>query len=255
VLYFGTSGFSYDDWVGPFYPPGMPKREWLSYYAQGFNALELNATYYAIPSSKALLSMARRTGDGFLFAIKAHQEMTHKRQDNGAVFEKFLQAIQPVQESGKLGCILAQFPYSFGYSRQNQDYLVLFRERLDNLPLVVEFRNIHWMKPSVMEWLKREKLGFCCVDEPPLTGLIPPVAEATGPIAYVRFHGRNSAKWWHHEHAYERYDYTYTAEELAEWVPRIKALDRVARQTFVFGNNHYKGQAINTIRQMRSMLD
>lgn len=181
--------------------------------------------------------------------------MTHQREDNNSVFEKFLQAIQPVQESGKLGCILAQFPYSFGYNRQNQDYLVLFRERLENLPLIVEFRNIQWLKPNVMEWLKREKLGFCCVDEPPLPGLIPPVAEATGPIAYVRFHGRNAAKWWHHEHAYERYDYTYPAEELAEWVPRIKALDRVAQQTFVFGNNHYKGQAINTIRQLRSMLD
>ena len=255
MLYFGTSGFAYDDWVGPFYPPGMPQREWLAYYARGFNSLELNATYYTIPSSRALLSMVKRTGDSFLFAIKAHQEMTHQRQDNSAVFDKFLHAVQPIQDSGKLGCILAQFPYSFGYNRQNQDYLVIFREKLEDLPLVVEFRNIQWLKPNVLQWLKKQNLGFCCVDEPALPGLIPPVAEATGPIAYVRFHGRNAAKWWQHEHAYERYDYSYSTEELTEWVPKIKALDRVAQQTFVFGNNHYRGQAINTIRQLRSMLD
>ena len=84
---------------------------------------------------------------------------------------------------------------------------------------------------------------------------MPPVAEATSTVGYVRFHGRNTAKWWQHEHAYERYDYTYSPEELGEWVPRIKSLDNMTEKTFVFANNHWQGQSVNTIRQLRLMLD
>jgi uncharacterized protein YecE (DUF72 family) len=98
-------------------------------------------------------------------------------------------------------------------------------------------------------------MGFCCVDEPRLRNLMPPVAEVTSNVGYVRFHGRNAAKWWRHEHAYERYDYTYSPEELSEWVPRIKDLDAGAEKTFVFANNHWQAQAVNTIRQLRLLLD
>jgi len=84
---------------------------------------------------------------------------------------------------------------------------------------------------------------------------MPPVAEATSTVGYVRFHGRNAARWWQHEHAYERYDYTYSLKELGEWVPRIKNLDNTTEKTFVFANNHWQGQAVNTIRQLRLMLD
>ena len=85
--------------------------------------------------------------------------------------------------------------------------------------------------------------------------LLPPVAEVTGKIAYVRFHGRNKEKWWVHEQAYERYDYTYKPEELQEWLPRIKKLAGEAEKTFVFANNHWRWQSITTIRQLQSMLD
>ena len=104
-------------------------------------------------------------------------------------------------------------------------------------------------------WLRRYGLGFCCVDEPPLPNLLPPIAEATSNIAYVRFHGRNKEKWWQHEHAYERYDYSYSPEELEEWLPKIRYLDNIAERTFVFANNHWRGQAVSTIRQLRMMLD
>jgi uncharacterized protein YecE (DUF72 family) len=92
------------------------------------------------------------------------------------------------------------------------------------------------------------------VDEPRLKGLLPPVAEATAKVAYVRFHGRNAQKWWQHEQAYERYDYTYTREELEEWIPKIHKLNQVAETVFVFANNHYRGQGIDTARQLRLLL-
>ena len=255
MVYFGTSGFSYDDWVGPFYPAGIPKREWLIYYAREFNTCEVNSTYYALPKLSTVKAMVEKTNEDFLFSIKANQEMTHRRENNAAVFEAFYQVLEPITSAGKLGCILAQFPYSFRPDRSNWDYLRLVRERLGELPVVVEFRNAQWLKGEVFDWLRHLNLGFCCVDEPQLPNLLPPLAEATSEIGYVRFHGRNSAKWWQHEHAYERYDYSYTPQELSEWLPKIRKLDSMAEKTFVFANNHWRGQAVSTIRQLRVMLD
>jgi len=254
MIYLGTSGFSYNDWVGNFYPVGMPKRDWLTYYVREFNTCEVNSTFYALPKLSSLKAMVEKTGEGFLFSIKANQEMTHRREDV-SVFKAFCQVLAPVISVGKLGCILAQFPYSFRLNRHNWDYLKLFRERLGELPVVIEFRNAQWLRGEVFHWLRHLDLGFCCVDEPQLPNLLPPLAEATSRVGYIRLHGRNSAKWWQHEHAYERYDYSYTPQELSEWLPRIRKLDRVAEKTFIFANNHWRGQAVSTIRQLRVMVD
>jgi uncharacterized protein YecE (DUF72 family) len=255
MLYLGTSGFSYNDWIGQYYPKGMSRRDWLGHYAREFNALELNSTYYAIPKPSVLEAMIRKTGDGFLFSVKANQEMTHQRQQDKKVFTAFVNMLQPFIDAGKLGCVLAQFPFSFGASAQNSHYLALFHEWLKDIPLVVEFRNAQWLKQEVFDWLRKHNLGFCCVDEPQLPNLLPPLAEVTSGIGYVRFHGRNVAKWWQHEHAYERYDYTYSAEELKEWLPRIDKLNSLAEKTFIFANNHWRGQSVSTIRQLRMMVD
>ena len=251
----GTSGFSYNDWVGPFYPVGMPKREWLCYYAREFNSCEINATFYTMPKLATLVSMANKTGEGFLFVIKANQRMTHEQKDNEDVFKTFRKMVGPLVERGKMGCVLAQFPYSFRFNRENCDYLEVFRERLADLPIVIEFRNAQWLKQELFDWMRRSELGFCCVDEPQLPNLLPPLAVAMSKVAYVRFHGRNAEKWWNHKHAYERYDYSYSPEELAEWLPKIRDLDRMAERTFVFANNHWRGQAVDTIRQVRRMLE
>ena len=255
MIYFGTSGFSYKDWVGSFYPAGMPRGEWLTYYAREFDTCEVNSTFYAIPKSSSLKAMAEKTGEGFVFCFKANREMTHQRDDSASIFEAFCQVLEPIIAAGKLGSILAQFPYSFGFNHSNWDYLRLFKERLGELPLVIEFRNAQWLRSEGVDGLRHDKLGFCCVDEPPLPNLLPPIAEATADIGYVRLHGRNSAKWWQHEQAYERYDYSYTPEELSEWLPKIQKLDSAAEKTFVFANNHWRGQAVSTIRQLRLMLD
>jgi uncharacterized protein YecE (DUF72 family) len=255
MLYLGTSGFSYDDWVENFYPVGMPKREWLAYYAREFNTCEVNSTFYVLPKPSSLKSMTEKTGDSFLFCIKANKEMTHQRENNDPIFKAFCQVLEPVITAGKLGCILAQFPFSFRFNHHNWNYLEVFKERLSELPVVIEFRNAQWIKSEVFDWLRHQDLGFCCVDEPQLPNLLPPMSEATNKIGYVRFHGRNRAKWWQHEHAYERYDYSYTPQELREWLPKIQKLNSVTEKTFVFANNHWRGQAVDTIRQLRMMLD
>jgi uncharacterized protein YecE (DUF72 family) len=181
--------------------------------------------------------------------------MTHTREADASLFPKFVAAVQPLVEAKKFGAILAQFPASFHNTPENVEYLKAFREQWRDLPVVIEFRNAQWLTEETFAFLREQRYGFCCVDEPRLKGLMPPVARATSDIAYVRFHGRNAKKWWQHEQSYERYDYTYRKEELEEWTPKIAQLNREASKTFVFANNHYRGQGIDTARQLRLMMD
>jgi len=255
VFYCGTCGFSYKDWVGIYYPEGLPSKSWLSYYAREFNSLELNSTYYALPGLATMESLAAKTGEGFLFSVKANQEMTHVRQSGEEASRAFISMLQPLVTAGKLGCVLAQFPNSFGYNSGNRDYLQRLSDWLQGYPLVIEFRNSAWLNNETHSWLKARDIGFCCVDEPELPRLMPPVAEVTGRTGYIRFHGRNAAKWWHHEQAWERYDYTYSPGELEQWLPKIQIISTKAENTFIFANNHWRAQAVDTIRQVRSMLD
>lgn len=254
MIHIGTSGYSYDDWVGPYYPADLRRAGWLTFYAQEFDTCEINFTYYRLPEARILAAMAGKTPDGFLFTVKASQELTHQREGNAELFDKFVGALHPLIEAGKFGCVLAQFPYSFHPSKENREYIRLLPERMHGLPVVVEFRNVRWLTAETYGLLRESGLGFCCVDEPRLKGLIPPVAEATSRVAYVRFHGRNAKKWWQHDEAWERYDYTYSKEELEEWVPKIRELDAEAEHTFAFANNHWRGQAIDTARQLRLLL-
>ena len=255
MIRIGTSGYSYDDWVGPVYPPDIKKSDWLQYYTTLFDTTEINFSYYRQPNAWTLERMAAKVPAGFLFTIKAFQGLTHERAaGNEAEFRTFVEALKPLIEQDKFGCVLAQFPFSFHATPANVDYLKLCRERFGDLAVVIEFRNREWLAPAIFQLLREQRLGFCCVDEPQFKSLMPPIAEATAPVAYVRFHGRNAQKWWKHEQAYERYDYTYSDEELGEWVPRIEKLTAEAQTTFVFANNHFQGQAVTTARQLAMLL-
>ncbi|MGD2177171.1 MAG: DUF72 domain-containing protein [Anaerolineae bacterium] len=251
----GTSGFSFDDWVGPIYPEGLAKREWLSYYAQEFPTCELNFSYYRIPDARTLGQIVAKVPQDFLFSIKAYRGITHEREDPGAEMERFSTALAPLIDQGKLACVLAQFPHSFHANQANRDYLVRVREGLDDLPVVVEFRSREWISGRTFEELRALGFGFCCVDQPRFKSLVPPVAVATGPVAYVRFHGRNRAKWWRHAEAWERYDYSYSDAELEEWVPKIRKLDEEVPLTLIYMNNHWQGQAVSSARQLRNLMD
>lgn len=200
MIRIGTSGFSYDDWAGPVYPKELPARDQLSFYAREFSTVEINVTYYRIPEARTVAGWVRKTSKDFLFSVKAFQGLTHEREQ--VDYGPFVASLAPLLEAGKLGCVLAQFPYSFHATPENRDYLKRLREGLGDIPAVVEFRNAAWVREPTLDLLRTLGLGFCCVDEPRLPGLMPPVAVATGPVAYVRFHGRNSAKWYNHTEAW-----------------------------------------------------
>ncbi len=253
-VYLGTSGYSYQDWKGAYYPEALADRDMLAYYSREFPAVELNFTYYQIPSPRTMMALAAKTPEGFRFTVKAHRDLTHDRSGSPESFRKFRDALLPLLRAGKFGCVLAQFPNSFRPTPAAEDYLRYLRDQLPNLPLVMEFRNSRWISQDTFALLAELGVGFCCVDEPPLKGLLPPLAVATSSLGYVRFHGRNVAKWYQHEHAWERYDYTYSVEELQEWVPRLVELAHATAELYVLANNHWQGQAIDTIRKLRSLL-
>ncbi len=252
MIRLGTSGFSYDDWIGEVYPEELPKWQWLPYYAKSLNTVELNVTYYRLPEARYVRGWIDRTPDDFLFTVKAHRSLTHERKNPDV--QLFCDSIESLHTAGKLACVLAQFPHSFHPTAENKDYLSNLAKGLERYPVVVEFRGQDWVNEETFDLLRNLNLGYCCVDEPRISGLMPPVAVVTGPIAYVRFHGRNAEKWWQHEFAWERYDYTYREEELKEWVPKIKDLDEQAPLTLVYANNHYKGQSIDTVNKLQQLL-
>ena len=129
MIRLGTSGFSYDDWIGEVYPEDLPKWQWLSYYAKSFNTVELNVTYYRIPEARIIRGWVDKTPDDFLFTVKAHKSLTHERKEPD--FKYFCDSIHVLKDAGKLACVLAQFPHSFHPMPENRDYLVQVSKGLE----------------------------------------------------------------------------------------------------------------------------
>ena len=234
----------------------------LSYYVQhlGFRTVEINYTYYRIPSAKTMESMVRRSDEHFDFTVKCSREMTHDiirhdqtLADNPGAFTQFLEGVRPLVEAGRLGCLLAQFPYSFPKTRPNIEYLLRCRERVGDIPFVVEFRHKSWVSPQTFPSLRRHDIGFCVVDEPPLAQLMPFVPEVTSDIAYMRLHGRNPQ--WFTALRDERYNYSYTKAELAYFVDAVQHMEKQAKRVYVFFNNCHHGQAALNAKDMLAMID
>ena len=250
MIYVGTSGYRYKDWRGTFYPRSLPQQDELRYYAERFPAVELNFTYYGIPKPSVIAGMVVRTPPEFRFCIKANQATTHE-QDR-SVLGAFKDAIAPAAEAGQLASVLAQFPFSFKNQEDNRRYLHQLAQDLQDYRPVVEFRHNSWVCPQVFQFLRANGLAYCCVDEPELPGLLPPDACATSDTAYVRFHSRDAAKWY--AGAAARYDYLYSKDELAEWVPKTQHLAEQAEDVYIFFNNCHAGSAAVNAAEFQEML-
>jgi len=252
----GTSGYSFEDWVGTFYPAAIRKGDMLREYCKHFTVVEVNSTYYRVPSPAVLARMEQKTPAGFEFVIKANQEMTHAVSKDPALYATFKEAIKPVIDAGKFRGIIAQFPWSFKPSAEASEHLEFLREKFADLPLFVEFRNADWISEGLFETLKSSGIGYCSVDEPRLKGLVPPIAVATTDTGYVRLHGRNAKNWWRGagKGGGDRYDYLYSEEELKEWVAKVKSMARAASKTYVFFNNCHAGQAARNAKLMKELL-
>jgi len=262
MIKLGTSGFSFPDWNGTVYPIGLRERDRLSFYEKelGFNVLEVNFTYYTLPSQKSFAAMSQKTSKEFEFVVKAFKGMTHEIRDketgamldNQETFKKFKYSLAPLVEDGKLVCVLAQFPYGFFPNRENMGYLERFKEAMIDVPLVFEFRNQTWLKDQTFQFLEKNGVGFCIVDEPKLPNLMPYLPRATSETGYFRLHGRNPN--WFNVPTSVRYDYLYSEAELKEFVPDIKDISKKTAKTLVFFNNCHAGSAAKNAAQMAKLL-
>ncbi len=249
----GTSGFSYSDWIGTFYPSGLSSNEFLKYYSTHFDGVELNYTYYSLPKPQNLEKMIFQTPSDFIFSVKAHKSFTHERDNTFSYVKEFLEAIKPLKESNKLATVLLQFPYSFHYTKQNRYLLARLLDQFNNIPLAVEFRNREWQRNSVFQELSDRNISYVNVDLPTLINLPLPTSITTSKIGYIRFHGRNSANWWEGNNT-TRYDYQYKEEELKKWITPIRKMLNKVSLLLIFFNNHHQAKAVQNAKKLKEMF-
>ena len=267
-LLIGTSGYDYPEWKGVFYPENLKRKDFLAYYATQFNALELNNTFYSMPTAERLLSFYERSGGLLQFSIKANRLLTHEIDRNWqAAASDFIKAVGPLAEKGCLCALLFQFPQSFHYTDQNRIYLAKIIAEFQGFPVVIEFRHVEWIKESVLRGLDQRKSSLCFCDMPQLKALPDGKtiqAPFIGPIAYIRLHGRNADSWYSKaasasvessaNPASARYSYDYSDSELAEFVPIIQSAVITGRKPVVFFNNHPNGSGAKNAGKLRELL-
>ena len=252
-IFLGTSGYSYDDWVGPFYQPGTKKPHMLEYYQQFFPALELNYTYYSMPRPSTLFQIRNRAPYA-RFSVKAHQSITHERRAIRQDWQQFADALVVLSDADQLASVLFQFPSSFKCSHENFLYLDSICEFFEPVRIVLELRHASWHNDTTYEYARQRRVSLCSVDAPNLPGLTSNVLYPSRKLSYYRLHGRNARNWFTGDNA-TRYDYTYTEQEIDELVRNILILADYSEQVYIFGNNHPRGQAIETVIALARALD
>ena len=270
------------------YPPeaGTPEKR-LRYYARQFGLVEVDATYYALPAEQTAAAWAARTPAGFTFNVKAFSLFTQHPTRVAALpadlrpaaektgkdrvylkdldpavtdqaWERFLAALEPLRQAGKLGAILLQFPPWFPIGRARKEYIVACAARAAPRRVCVEFRNHTWMTPDnqaeTLDFLASNRLPYVCVDMPQgHRDSIPPVLAATASdLAVVRLHGHSAT--WDSKDIHERFGYRYSDRELEEWAPRIAGLAGETQETHVLFNNCYRDYAQVNARQLAALL-
>lgn len=239
----GTSGWSYSDWVGPFYPEGSNRKEWLSLYAREFPTVEIDSTWYGTPRESTVRGWRERTPDGFVFAAKFPRDITHEAQLVGCRDETahFLQTMGLLED--KCGPLLLQFPY--GFQAEAFEDLEAF---VDELPAgfryVVEVRHRSWLETDLAELLAEHQIALCLIDHP----WFPKMAEATTDFVYVRWLGNR--KKIEDDFSHERYQ---RDDDVAWWLERLRPLASV-RKVFGYVNNHYTGFGPACARRIASGL-
>lgn len=240
-LRFGCAGYSYKEWVGPFYES---EERMLGQYASVFDTVEIDSTFYGFPKPGTILGMTRHTPGQFVFSAKLNQLFTHdlrmKLDEKGVEkLDEFCQLLDPLLTRDKLGCVLIQLPPSqHADHKLLEDFLAKLPHRFD---WAIEFRHKSWMQPKTWLVLDQYSCAYCIVDEP----LLPPEVHVTSKLGYIRWHGHGERPW---------YNYEYTENQLREWLPRVKEVaQNTEKLTGVF-NNHFHGYAPENCLQIMQML-
>ena len=256
----GPAGWSYPDWSGWAYPSKKPTGfHEATYLAEFFDTIEINTSFYNPVRADHAKGWLQRVAanKSFMFTAKMWQRFTHD-PNSSAEDEKLVRAgFDVLRDAGKLGAVLLQFPFSFHKTIAAEQYLEALLKRFSDYPLVVEVRHATWNAPEVFDLLRMRQVGFCNVDQPVIGKSLEPSAVATGPVGYVRLHGRRYDTWFSDDAAvpsYDRYNYLYSDEELRPWAARTEKVADATRDVYVITNNHYQGKGVVNALQLISML-
>jgi uncharacterized protein YecE (DUF72 family) len=267
----GTAGWSYKDWDGIFYPPGMQQRRVhpLEYLARFFDTTEINTSFYGPLKPELAKLWCRRVAavnPAFLFTAKLYRAFTHSPI---AVMEPTSAAtIRPTDEDevrtregldalaseGRLGALLIQFPVSFKNTSLNREYLDRLLRQFIEYPRVVEVRHLSWNDAGTLAAFSQKNVGFCNIDQPLLGSSLAPTEHVTAPVAYVRLHGRNYDQWFDSDSRNDRYNYLYKEKELEGWKERIHNVAEKAQTTYVITNNHFESKAGVNALELKAMI-
>ncbi len=278
--------------AGTFYPAGAQTAEArLNHYASQFDLVEVDSSYYAMPSRRNATLWAERTPPDFLFDVKAFRLFTgHPTQPQalpadirGALppqiaqkknlyyrdvpgemlqhlWSRFADALMPLDSGGKLGVVLLQFPPWFHPGVAQMDHILACREQLAQHDVAVEFRNNHWLsehgREATLSFLRQHQLAFVCVDEPQgFASSVPPLAETTAETAIIRFHGRKASAWEaKNTSPSDRFDYYYAEEELRPWVDRVRNCAGNTSEVHILFNTNNGDQGVVNARLMAQLL-
>jgi uncharacterized protein YecE (DUF72 family) len=256
----GTCSWADAGLLATWYPPSVrDAAARLAHYADRFDVVEVDSSFYRLPTPETTARWAERTPDGFTFHVKASGEMTgHRPADRAEAVRAFRAAVEPLEASGKLRAVLLQYPPWLAKSREAARSILETAALLEPLVPLVEFRHASWLTPeelpTTLELCRRNGLAFVSLDAP--RNALPAVAEATHPVAYVRFHGRNRDTWFKKvETSAERFDWLYDREELAEWVDPLRRLAAEADEVYALFNNNRDDFAPRSAQLMRGLLD
>ncbi len=245
-VHIGPAGWSYDDWEGIVYGSGLGVAR-LDAVADLFRVIEINSTFYGTPSPRTTEGWARRVAHrtGFQFTAKLVKVFTHDdpRHWTLKARDEFRDAMKPLSEAGLLGAVLAQFPWFYQAGESNLTRLQRIRNAFPDLPLVLEVRHRSWLEEGWLEKVSSLGYSFCNVDQPLASSSIELTSLITGPLGYLRLHGRNRDKWFSKDaQVHEKYDYLYSEAEIERLVKVCEELRARTDRMFVIANNHFEGK-------------
>ncbi len=263
-IYIGTSGWSYPrgkgSWKGYFYPTG--EKDELGYYSRYFRTVEINSSFYMPPNPAYVANWLKKVPPEFIFAAKLWQKFTHPKMFEQATGRKaaisladvtlFKESLAPLQRSGRLGALLAQFPPGFKNDEFNRRIIKAVMKSFAEYRLAIELRHKSWSDdPQTEKMLAQGSAAWVRIDEPRFSTTIAKKLPLTSDMAYFRFHGRNAEDWWGGDNE-RRYRYLYTDAEIGELADEVATAGRRAKLTFAFFNNHWQGYAPrNAVRMIK----
>ncbi len=264
----GTAGWSYKDWVPNFYPKNQTGGfDWLQFYSQYFNCVEVNSTYYTYISPKIVDGWLKKVegSNDFIFHIKLHQDFTHKRKYDEQNIKAVRYNLEQLKKSERLGGLLIQFPYSYSFDGNSIQHIQKLRDIFSDIDCFVEVRHSSWNNNRALEFFKENDLTFCTIDQPQIGQAIEFEPIITNDKAYIRFHGRNVEAWKKslanfgkpqtYEEQSSRYNYLYSPGELVEIEQKIKSIQPKVKEVNVIMNNHPQGDAVANAFELIHLLE